>query len=83
MDWGVSMKFKVGDKVRILPSAINICVNPSEVGVIATIKKIYSPIQIIIRTPTQKFGSWVVHEEHIESIIKPGQQLVFAFMEED
>lgn len=75
------MKFKVGDKVRILPSATDICVPSSEVGVIATIKRVYSSTDIIITTPTKRFGSWIVHEKHIAPAIGPGQ-LLFSFMEE-
>ena len=75
------MKFKIGDKVRILPSVVNIGVDKSEIGKTTTIKKIYSPTDIVIVSSSKEF-TWIVHEEHIEFFAIPGQQLLFAFMED-
>ncbi len=76
------MKFKVGDEVRILPSAVGISVAKDEVGKIGKILQVYSPTQIIIHTATGGYEPWVVRECDIAPVIKIGQQLMFQFMEE-
>lgn len=72
-------KFKVGDKVRILPSVVNIGVSESEVGTIQTVIRIIDPETIDITTSSG--GSWWVRPDQIECIIIKGQQLLFNFME--
>ena len=75
-------KFKVGDKVRILPSAIDINVVESEIGKTGVIIEINSPNCIIVDTSSHTYGSWIVGSDDITSVIKKGQQLLFPFMEE-
>ena len=73
------MKFKVGDKVKILPSAMGIGVSESEVGTIQTILWVVSLDTIVI---TDSGGScWHVDPKDIAPAIKVGQQLLFNFME--
>lgn len=74
------MKFKVGDKVRILPSAIDIGVRPSEVDTIQTIIRIIDPETIDITDSNN--GSWWVQPDQIKPLIVIGQQLMFVFMDE-
>lgn len=76
------MKFKVDDKVKILPSAIEINVAESEVGKTGVIVEILDKNRIYIETTTEKFGYWVVGEKDIALVTKVGQQLLFSFMEE-
>lgn len=75
-------KFKVGDKVRILPSAMDINVVESEIGKIGEIIRIDGPEFIIVNTDSDRYGSWIVNNNDITLAIKRGQQLLFAFMEE-
>lgn len=73
------MKFKIGDKVKILPSATCIGVNESEVGTTQTIIRVVSSTTIIV-TDTGG-GCWHVDPSDITPVIKTGQQLLFSFME--
>ena len=75
------MKFKIGDKVKILPSATGVNVAKSEVGKIGVITEIYNRYNIYVDTDTRKFAPWVVYEHDIAHVIKKGQQLLFNFME--
>ena len=72
------MKFKIGDKVKILPSAVAIGVSESEVGTIQTILRVESLDTIIITDSGG--GCWHVDPKDITSTIKIGQQLLFNFM---
>ncbi len=74
------MKFKVGDKVRILPSAVKGGVRAKEVGTIQTVIKIIDPAVPILDITSSGSGSWWVYPDHISSAIKVGQQLMFSFM---
>ncbi|KKN73116.1 hypothetical protein LCGC14_0404250 [marine sediment metagenome] len=73
-------KFKVGDKVRILPSAIDINVAESEVGAMGKIITVRNQESICVDTVTKKYLFWVVRGRDIEPVIKVGQQLQFDFM---
>ena len=78
------MKFKIGDKVRILPSAATIGVLKSEVGKIVKITgiSIFSTNDIMISDSRgDAYGCWCVNEYDIAPAIKVGQQLLFEFME--
>ena len=75
------MKFKIGDKVRILPSAVDIGVRESEVGTIQTVIKIIDPMTIDITNSSGNDKSWWVEPDQIELAIVKGQQLLFNFME--
>ena len=72
-------KFKVGDKVKILPSATTIGVEDSEVGTTQTILQIESPTTIVITDSTD--GRWHVYPRDITPVFIVGQQLLFSFME--
>lgn len=75
------MKFKIGDKVRILPSAVGIGVKKSEVGKIVRITKIYSQDNIMITDSRGgRRGDWHVNDFNIVAVVEMGQQLVFDFV---
>ena len=79
-------KFKVGDKVRILPSAIDIGVFKSELGGIGVVIDCYYMdiyIRVYMDNVCKETGcrkEWAVRSDQIELFIKVGQQLLFAFM---
>lgn len=67
------MKFKVGDKVKILPSATAIGVEETEVGKIVKIRTIYSSNYILIGDSRgRKYGCWSVDESNIAPAIVKG-----------
>lgn len=68
------MIFKIGDKVKILPSAVALGVKESEVGTTQTILRIESLYDIIITDSDD--GEWWVDKENITLAIKVGQQLL-------
>ena len=76
------MKFKTGDKVKILPSATIIGVLASEVGKVVKIRGIYNGVDGIMISDSRGFeyGCWCVNENDIVPAIKVGQQLLFDFM---
>lgn len=80
-------KFKVGDKVRILPEATLWNVPEAEVGKLGVIDCCYSPKRFRVYMDElwvqyNEREKWEVHSSHIELAVKPGQQLLFAFMEQ-
>lgn len=75
------MKFKVGDKVKILSYALDINVAPSEIGKAGVIVEIFYE-SIYVKTDSKEYGSWSVREQDIGSVIKKGEQLLFSFMDE-
>ena len=80
------MKFKIGDKVKILPSATFIGVCKDEAGKTGVIVEYISSKEIIVLMdkPHHKHGyriDWVVESSQIEPMVKVGQQLLFNFME--
>ena len=83
----VKFKFKVGDKVRILPSALNVHVPEDEINKIGIImgRDIHSKYNKVlmdkIRTRSGYRVDWLVSDSQIEPAIKVGQQLLFKFME--
>ena len=73
------MKFKIGDKVRILPSANFIGVLKSEIGKIVKITGIstFNTNDIMISDSRgDTHGCWCVNEYDIAPVIKVGQQLL-------
>ena len=72
------MGFKIGDKVKILLSAVAIGVRRSDVGTIQTVTGIMGSETIVITDSSG--GEWWVGPDHIEQVIKVGQQLLFEFM---
>ena len=74
-------KFKKGDKVRILPSAVDISVAEDEVGKTGVITYYASPKNIIvfmdkIRKESYRRVSWNVYSSQIELVVVKGQQLL-------
>ena len=80
------MKFKVGDKVRMLPSAVDIGVFKGEVGKTGTVTDnnfLHRYISVCMDEPySKKIFTWAVRSTQITSVIKVGQQLEFVFMKE-
>ena len=70
------MKFKVGDKVRILPSAVDIGVDESEVGEVVKIKKIEPDGLRISDSRGQGMICWYVSESDVAHVMKIGEQLL-------
>ena len=77
------MKFKIGDKVRILPSAVDGGVSKMAVGKIGIITYCSpgSYFCVLMDYEREKGGTWAVYPCHMEPAIKVGQQLLFNFME--
>ena len=69
--------FKVGDKVKILPSARDVGVYDESINKIGVIVKIYSYGTILVR---ESKYIWSIDEHHIEPVIPVGAQLMFPFM---
>ncbi len=83
------MKFKRGDKVRILPLATSVMVAEDEVGktgVITSISSLENNFNgIIVYMDKIRKGSgvrlnWIVESSMIEPAVEVGQQLLFNFM---
>ena len=73
-------KFKVGDKVRILPSADDVNVPPDEIGKTGVITDYYSSNDILVYMDKPRASGlrvdWVVHSSQIELAVVPGKQLL-------
>lgn len=81
------MKFKVGDRVKILPSAVAIGVFKSEIdktGIITDCNYMDEYIMVYMDSDCKEVNwrkEWAVQPDQIEKAIKVGQQLLFSFME--
>lgn len=83
-------KFKVDDKVRILPSAVDIGVYHGEfgkIGMITSIDTIRGSMQVKMDKPCTISGhtfrfTWYVVFSQIEPVVVIGQQLLFNFMQQ-
>lgn len=78
------MKFKIGDKVRILPSAVGGGVDEIAVGKIGVITY-HAPEHyfcVLMDYERERGGTWAVYPCQMEPVIKVGQQLLFSFMSE-
>lgn len=73
-------KFKIGDKVRILPPATYEGISEAEVGTIQTILKILEPTIIVITDSNNPDGEWWINPCNMELTSEVGEQLVFEFM---
>jgi ribosomal protein L21E len=87
MSGSLKPKFKVGDKVRILPSATSIMVSKEDVGKtgVVTVYDSSKDIIVYMDKPLRIVGyrvDWLVEDSMIELAVKVGQQLTFDFMEE-
>ena len=78
------MKFKKGDKVKILPSAVDGAVDICAVGKIGTIMLDLLPggyFCVLMDYEGEHGLTWAVYPNQMEPVIKVGQQLLFNFME--
>ena len=82
------MKFKVGDKVRILPSAVDGGVSEGAVGKIGKItRNCPGGYFDVIMDKDQDSGPnshlpWAVYPDQMEPAVVKGQQLLFNFMQQ-
>lgn len=78
------MKFKIGDKVRILPSAVNGGVSKKDVGKIGKIIDYRSGgyFNVLMCDDPSPFP-WGVCSDQMEPVVRIGQQLLFLFMEQE
>lgn len=76
-------KFKVGDKVKILPSATRVWVMIEEVGKIGIISRIDEENNCfsvtMLNSCKGRVHHWSLSNHHITPVIKVGQQLLFDF----
>ena len=72
------MKFKVGDKVRVLPCAVSAGMREDEVGTLQIVVKILHPTTVLITDSVS--GHWWVGPDKIKLVSRVGEQLVFSFM---
>jgi len=72
------MNFKIGDRVRILPSAIYGGVSEWAIGEIGTITRYDSDVGYfcVLMDYVQKYGTWAVYPDQMEPAHKVGQQLL-------
>ena len=80
------MKFKVGDKVRILPSAIDVGVWAEEIGKVGVVVSSWADdnsfvVEMLLPCKGGTILRWSVRQENIALVIEIGQQLMFSFME--
>jgi hypothetical protein len=78
-------KFKVGDKVRILPSAVAGGVDKTDVGKIGRITGWFEGggyFTVVMNHWTTLVWSWAVYPNQMEHAVEIGAQLVFDFMSE-
>ena len=78
------MKYKIGQRVRLLASAHLDGVFSGDCGREGVIdqNKYQSSLHVKMIQPASNKGWWV-DSTNIEPVIKKGQQLLFSFMEED
>ena len=76
------MKFKIGDKVKILPSAVDGGVGERNVGKIGVITYHASGdyFCVLMDYDSRDGLTWAVYPNQMEHVIKVGQQLLFSFM---
>ena len=76
-------KFKIGDKVKILPRATRVGVYKEEVGKIGIISWINVDCDCfnvtMLNSCKGKVRRWSLSNHHITPVIKVGQQLLFDF----
>lgn len=86
------MKFKVNDKIKILPPATSVGVESEDVGKVGVIshinedanerRGIYVQMQEVCKA-RKCICRWNVGTEMIEPYPRKGEQLLFDFMEQD
>ena len=81
------MKFKIGDKVKILLSAVNAGVSEHAVGKTGRIieyceRGYYFLVLMDEYKESNSDLPWAVSSNQMEPAIKVGQQLLFKFMEQ-
>lgn len=71
------MKFKIGDRVRVLPSAVYIGVREREIDKVVEVRRIINLDEIMIEDSRGSgYGCWCVRRCDIIPFIKKGQQLL-------
>jgi len=75
-------KFKIGDRVKILPSAVTIGVAEREVGKVAKVTGGCGSDIMISDSRGCEYASWCVNDYDIIPFIEIGQQLLFDFMQQ-
>lgn len=78
-------KFKVGDKVRILPSAVSGGVSEEDVNKIGEIigfREEHGYFLVAMDNRKRRNSYWAVYPNQIEHTVVKGQQLLFDFMNE-
>ena len=79
------MKFKVGDKVRLLPSATESFISEKDVGKMGRIIAYQKPFNTFkVKMDRWRWDSdlsWVVRSDQMELVIETGQML-FNFMKD-
>jgi len=77
------MKYKIGQRVKFLPSAREDGIPRSAIGKDCIITTSDIPPFLRVRMiPPFVREYWYVNRNHIERVIQIGQQLLFPFMEE-
>lgn len=76
------MKFKIGDRVKILPSVMNVGLPEDEVGKIVRVTGGYGLDIYISDSRGDKYGSWSVYDYDIVLVPEIWEQLTFSFMED-
>ena len=74
------MQFKIGDKVKLLPSVVSAGVVASEVGKIGIVTFVGRLGGVHVKTSQLNRFSWCLQEYNIAPAVKVGQQLLFSFM---
>lgn len=75
---GFVLKFRIGQKVKVLPSAKKHGVNPDAIGKVGRLID-DNPDCIVVELPFEQY--WYMSIEDIALHIKIGQQLTFPFMD--
>ena len=70
---------KVGDKIRILPCAVNIFVDHESIGNVCEVTYVYEDNSISVK---DGLHNWSLQRRDWEPYIRKDEQLVFDFMKE-
>ena len=70
---------KVGDKIRILPCAVNIFVDHESIGNVCEVTRVYGANSISVK---DGLHNWSLQRRDWEPYIRKDEQLVFDFMKE-
>uniref|UniRef100_A0A6M3XZR8 Uncharacterized protein n=1 Tax=viral metagenome TaxID=1070528 RepID=A0A6M3XZR8_9ZZZZ len=71
------MKFKAGDKVRILPSAVNGGIDVRDIGKVGKITYYNDEYKyFLVKVDKSNYPSWAVYPNQMTLAINPGYQLL-------